>query len=321
MIEPPVIGFTGVIWQARDTERLARELTTGHGVAPMAESGAAWGALAASLGAAVVEYDQIIGTIRESWRSDGTDEVLQRISQLREWLAEAAIAAGENATRVAGQVVAYEVAQRAMPHVADLAALEEMGRGIEQAGAALGSPLVAASAQLDEQRDLAKANAARVMQTYEAASTALAEPWESREPPVIASPAALEAEQASTPASRVPGGAAAVAAPGIAAFAGRTAAAPRPTAYQARTVAQSTPVPVETRPVPATTTGADQASRVPGAPLGMAPAAAAAEETRTARAAPSGRPGEGSPIEAGIEAAPAVLGAPEPRGGRAEAAP
>jgi len=318
MIEPPVIGFTGVLWQARHTERLTRELSTGPGVAPTAESGAAWGRLAASLGAAVVEYDQIIGTIRESWRSTGSDEVLQRISQLRDWLAEAAIAAGENAARVAGQVVAYELAQLAMPHAADLAALEELGRGIEQAGAALGSPLVAAAAQIDDQRDLAKANAARVMQTYESASTALADPWEARHPPVIATPAALEAEQAQ-PTRVAPGVTPAFAAPAVAAALGRLTGVPRPTAYAARTLVQSAPAQVDVRPVPSSP--AADASRMPGAPLGMAPAAAAAEENRTVRAAPAGRPGEELRIEAGIEAAPAVLGAAEPRGGQAEAAP
>lgn len=316
MIEPPVIGFTGVVWQARHTERLTRELSTGPGVAPTAEAGAAWGRLAASLGAAVVEYDQIIGAIRESWRSTGSDDVLQRISQLRDWLAESAIAAGENAARVAGQVVAYEVAQLAMPHAADLAALEEVGRGIEQAGAALGSPLVAAAAQVDEQRDLAKANAARVMQTYESASTALAEPWETRHPPVIATPVALEAEQA--PRQAAPSVSPAFATPGVAAALGRLPGVPRPTAYTARTLVQNTQVQTDVRPVPSSQAG--DPSRLPGAPLGMAPGAAAAEENRTVRAAQAGRPGEDLRIEAGIEAAPAVLGAAEPGGGRAEAA-
>lgn len=319
MIEPPVIGFTGVIWQARPTDRLARELSTGAGVAPMAESAAAWARLAASLGAAVVEYDQVIGKIRESWRSHATEEVVQRISQLREWLVEAAAAAGENAARVAGQVVAYEVAQLAMPHVDELAALEALGRGIEQAGAALGGPLVAAAAQVDEERDLAKANAAWVMQSYESASTALAEPWESRQPPVIASPAALEAEQAAaTPSPSVaPAFAPAGAIPAL----GGMAAIRQPTAYQARTLAQHVPR-VEILPGQSSS-AADQAGRVPAAPLGMAPAAAAAagEEGRTIRAAAAGLPGTGLEIEAGIDAAPAVLGATEPRGEQTGAAP
>ncbi|WP_328409273.1 PPE domain-containing protein [Nocardia sp. NBC_00403] len=310
MVEPPVVGFTGVIWQARPTDQLARDLTTGRGAAPMAEAGAAWAKLAASFGAAVLEYDQIVAKIRESWRSTESEVVIERITTLRDWLADAAVAAGQNAGRAGGQAVAHEVARLAMPHIAEIAALETARQGIEQAGAALGAPLVAAAAEVDTQQDLVKSNAARVMQSYESATAPLATPWQHRQPPVIASSAALEAEQAGPARTTgAPGPGPGVMAAGFVPHIGAIAMPREKTAYRAQTVAQSVPAPevvlVESTPVSADN---NTASRI--APGGMAPAAAMGEAERTVRAgAIAARPGEGLEIEAGVEVAPPVLGA------------
>lgn len=309
MVEPPVIGFTGVVWPARTTEQLARDLTTGRGAAPMAEAGTAWTQLAAGFGAAVVEYDQIVAELRESWRSDGSDLVLERIGKLRDWLADAAASAGRNAASAGGQAAAYEVARLAMPHVAEIAALEAVKQSIEHAGAALGAPLVAAAAQVDDQQDLAKADAARVMQSYESATTPLASPWVQEHPPVIATSAALEAEQnaatASTAAAAptMPGGGFMPVLPGLPSI------PVAQTAYRAQTVVQSmsTAETVAAQPVPVhaeDTTG----RMVPGG--GMSPSSAGTEVERTVRAgaAPTPRPGDALHMETGIEAAPPVLG-------------
>ncbi|MEV5834329.1 PPE domain-containing protein [Nocardia sp. NPDC052112] len=310
MVEPPVIGFTGVVWPARPTEQLARDLTTGRGAAPMAEAGTAWTQLATSFGAAVVEYDQIVAELRESWRSDGSDLVLERIGKLRDWLVDAAASAGRNATSAAGQAAAYEVARLAMPHVAEIAALEAVKQSIEHAGAALGAPLVAAAAQVDSEQDLAKADAARVMQSYESATTPLATPWVQDHPPVIATSVALDAEQnaaaastaAATPA--MPGGRFLPVLPGLPSM---------PlvqTAYRAQTVAQSVSVEETVAAQPVPVPAEDATGRmVPGG--GMAPGGAGmgeAERTVRAGAAPTPRPGDAMHLETGIEAAPPVLG-------------
>ncbi|WP_040774468.1 PPE domain-containing protein [Nocardia pneumoniae] len=319
MVEPPVIGFTGVVWQARPTEQLARDLTTGPGAAPMADASKAWAKLAASFGAAVVEYEQIVAKIRESWRSGESEAVLERITKLRDWLVDAAAAASQNAAKAGAQAVAHEVARMAMPHVAEIAALEAAKRGIEQAGAALGAPLVAAAAQVDSEQDMAKANAARVMQSYEAAATPLAMPWQQQHPPVIATAAALEAETAAAQTT------AATAAPMVPRFGGMPnlsgLSMPRAkTAYHAQTVSQAVAAPevVPVEPAPVVTD--NTASRMmPGA---MAPGMGAGETERTMRAAAAAapRPGEGLQIEAGFDAAPPVLGA-APEQARPESAP
>ncbi|MEV5648572.1 PPE domain-containing protein [Nocardia sp. NPDC052254] len=311
MVEPPVIGFTGVVWPARPTEQLARDLTTGRGAAPMAEAGTAWTQLAASFGAAVVEYDQIVAELRELWRSDGSDLVLERIGKLREWLVDAAASAGRNATSAGGQAAAYEVARLAMPHVAEIAALEAAKQSIEHAGAALGAPLVAAAAQVEGEQDLAKADAARVMQGYESATAPLATPWVQAHPPVIATSAALDTERnaaatktTATPA--MPSGGFMPALPGLPAM------PLAQTAYRAQTVAQSVEVVESTAAQPVPMHVEDATGRmVPG---GMSPGAAGmsgmGEEERSLRAgaAATPRPGDALHIEAGVEAAPPVLG-------------
>ncbi|MEU7631983.1 PPE domain-containing protein [Nocardia sp. NPDC049220] len=319
MVEPPVIGFTGVVWQARPTEKLAQDLTTGPGAAPMADASMAWAKLAASFGAAVADYEQILLNIRESWRNGESEAVHERIAKLREWLIDAAAAASQNAAKAGAQAVAHEVARLAMPHVAEIAALEAAKHGIEQAGAALGAPLVAAAAQVDSEQDMAKANAARVMQSYEAAATPLAMPWQQRHPPVIATASALEAEAGAAETT-----AAAAAARGVPRIGGMPNLAglsmPRAkTAYRAQTVSQSVAAP-EVVPVESTPVVTDNAASrmVPGA---MNPGTAAGDTERVVRAAVAAtRPGEGLQIEAGLDAAPPVLGA-APEQARPESAP
>lgn len=309
MVEPPVIGFTGVVWPARPTEELSRALTTGPGAAPMADAGAAWTRLAASFGAAVIEYDRIMAEIRESWRSPETEPVLARIATLRDWLVDAAASAAENATRAGNQAVAYEVARLAMPHLAEITALEEAKRDVEQAGAALGAPLVAAAAEIAGEQDIARTNAARVMQSYESATTPLADPWPQPRPPVIASAAALEAEQGAATGSTSAPTVAALSRGGYVPSGG--VAMPRAqVAYRAQVVARSVPattvVPGQSVAVPAE----GGASRV--LPGGMAPAGAMNDVERPGRAgAAAARPGEELNLEAGFDAAPPVLGAAE----------
>ncbi|MFQ6324607.1 PPE domain-containing protein [Nocardia sp. CWNU-33] len=319
MVEPPVIGFTGVVWPARRTEQLARDLTTGPGATPMADASTAWAQLATSFGAAVVEYDQIVAAIRESWRSSESDVVLERVTKLRDWLIDAAAAAGQNATRTAGQAIAYEVARLAMPHVAEIAALEAAKKGIEQAGAALGAPLVAAAAQIDGEQDLAKANAARVMQSYESATTPLATPWPQTHPPVIATSVALEAEQSAASAATPAANPAMPRGSFVPNFAGLASMPRVQTAYQAQTVAQAVST-AETVAVQPTTVAIDSGTgqMVPGS---MAPAGGMGEAERTVRAGVGAqpRPGEALNIEAGFDAAPPVLGAAAEHGARAPA--
>ncbi|WP_406236330.1 PPE domain-containing protein [Nocardia sp. NBC_01009] len=314
MIEPPQPGFTGVVWEAREPDRLAREISTGPGAVPMAEAGAEWARLAASFGTAVAEYELIVASIRGAWQSTTSGPVLDRISMLREWLTDAATAAGNNAVHAQTQAAAYELARLTMPHTAEIEAIQAVQRMLEQVTGALGAPLRAVAAEHDADADLAKAAASRVMRSYEAATEPLATPWIQQQPPVIATPAALEAEQTTTPVAEAATTAALPAvAPGMFLPGGFGAVAPPRvlTAYRAPVLAPINE-PVETvapQPVPASTSSAAAMPMVPGA---MAPGAAMAqeEEQYQSRASDAGVDALGP--ELGVVAAPAVLGAPEP---------
>ncbi|MEV0031884.1 PPE domain-containing protein [Nocardia sp. NPDC050793] len=315
MVEPPIPGFTGVVWEARPTEKLAQDLTTGRGAVPMAEAAQAWTRLGVSFGAAVLEYDQIVKAIGESWRSETSPEILDRITKLREWLLDAAGSAAQNATKTGSQALAYEVARLAMPHVAEIAALEEAKKSVEAIGAGMGAPLVGAAADIDAEQDRAKVNAARVMRVYEEATKPLETPWTQTAPPVIANSAALEAERAASEVRPTAMPATALPTSFAAAFARVTPPPRAKTAFTTQAVAaaataEPTPLPVETAPV-----AGDSSSRM-GVPAAMAPAAAMQDEDRALRAgAASAQPDKPFEVEAGFAAAPAVIG------GAAEPAP
>ena len=312
MIEQPQPGFTGVVWEAREPDRLARELTTGPGAVPMAEAGAAWGRLATSFGAAVVEYEQIVESLRSAWQSQTSGPVLDSISRLRDWLVDATNSATANAARAEIQAAANVTARLAMPNAGDLAALQAMQQTLEQVGAALGAPLRSIAASTDEDADLAQAAAARVMRTYEGATEPLALPWQQDQPPVLTSQEALRAEQAAA-AERAGSAAAASARMPIVALPtipGPTIVPRRQTAYQARVFGETETVETVETVVPQAVPGSTAAQLPVAGPL--APIASGAQEQEyEARGGYAGTEALGADL--GIVAAPAVLGAADPQ--------
>ncbi|MFI5721155.1 PPE domain-containing protein [Nocardia sp. NPDC051750] len=316
MIEPPQPGFTGVVWPARPADRLARELATGPGGVPMAEAVQAWTRLAASFGAAVVEYEKAVIEVRGAWGSGRSSEVLQRISTLRDWLAEAAGAAAANAARFQAQVAAYEVARLAMPHSADIEQIQQIQRMLESIGGMLGAPIKAVAAEVDQDSDVAKAVASRVMENYEKATEPLAIPWQHTAPPVIAPETALAAEHAAAaeaaPAPPVRGGMP-VGLRGIGSIPIPVAMPRVPGAYSAPIYAQSVSAP---EPAPQTTAGGNSGATsraAPMAPGAMAGAGGSAQEApRFPRAGLSSDEGDHLGVENELRAAPAVLGGVEP---------
>ncbi|UFS95423.1 PPE domain-containing protein [Nocardia huaxiensis] len=316
MIEPPEPGFTGVLWDGREPERLARELTTGPGALPMAEAGIAWARLAAGLGAAVLEYEAVMNGLRAGWQSTASQDMIERVSTLRTWLGEAAAAATANAVRAETQAATYELARLAMPNTAQLEAIEQVRQLLGQIGAALGAPVKAIAAGNDDAADAAKAAASRVMREYETATEPLSKAWEQERPPVVAAEAALAAEQAGTPGE--PANPLSGNPMGGLPYGGFR----MPTVTQVKVPLRAptlitTPVSaniVETvASHPVTTAPAN--STLPYAPMSSGAAAQKEEhEVRSGLAV-----GEGFESEIGIVSAPAVLGAPEPAPVRPEA--
>jgi PPE-repeat protein len=205
MIQPPQQpGFTGVVWEAREPDRLARDLGTGPGPLPMAEAGATWTHLATSFGAAAAEYEAIIVSLRGAWQSATSAGVHDRISTLRDWLAGAAQEAAANAAKAEEQAAANELARLTMPNIADIQAIQAAAQMLRQIGVSMGAPVQAIAAVTDHDSEIAKATSARVMRIYEAATEPLATPWVLDQPPQLTAGTALAAEQAGAQAPKLP---------------------------------------------------------------------------------------------------------------------
>lgn len=319
MADPRGTGFTGRVWEAVPADQLARDLETGPGSAPMAQAGQAWVRLAAGLGEAVVEYEQIIGALRQAWRSTGNEVDLQRLSTLGRWLGEAAAAATSNAMKAEAQAAAYEIARLAMPNSGEIAIAEALKNTLQH-GHALGGPLMGVAADVEDKSDIGKAQAARVMQEYEKATTILANPWEQEHPPTLTSGTALAAETAAM--QRTTPHPAASAYPAMSRYLPGATAFPRAkTAYRTENIVESaTREPVVTRTAVPTPTVVTPAA-APIAPVGAMGMAGADEQEHTVASGAGVAADATEPdrigLDVGYTAAPAVLGGqastPRPR--------
>lgn len=315
MLEPQNPGFTGTVWESRPAEQLSRDLVTGAGAVPAAEAGLAWGRLGASFAAAAVEYERILTTLGSAWESDNSGPVIERFRALRDWLTASASAAAGNATQAESHAVAYELARLAMPDAQETEALRDMQRLLSQVGTALGAPMLAEIAKVDGAADEAKAVAARVMRTYEAATEKLATPWEHEAAPVIVSDVTANGGTPETPEQNPatvpsPGGV-----PGYSI--GPIDIVPVKTDYRGRTTTQvtvTTPGPVQTQPVTV-----QQSASVPVSPAAGGAAAGQDDEEHTTRSDLAGRSASDAELglTSGMQVAPAVLGGLDPNAQRA----
>ncbi|WP_040731557.1 PPE domain-containing protein [Nocardia tenerifensis] len=311
MIEPPKPGFTGVVWEAREPERLARDLTTGPGSVPMAEAAAEWARLATVFGAAVLEYEQVLATLRSAWQSGRSGEVMDKVTTLRDWLVDAATTATENAARLQTQIAAYEVAKLTMPNTADIQQIQQVQHMLENMGAMLGAPIRAVAAGNDAEADVAKAVASRVMRSYETAAEPLATPWQHQEPPKIAPEQPLAAEQAAVAAAT----AAPKSLPGLGGVPIGSIAMPNLppralSAYRAPVYSQATTTTEPTTKATQVGTANATGQSAPMAPGAMGGAGASQDSARFPRASLAGE-GDQIGLEGEIQAAPAVLGGTE----------
>ncbi|MEV6562589.1 PPE domain-containing protein [Nocardia sp. NPDC051756] len=311
MIEPPKPGFTGVVWEARPPERLARDLTTGPGSVPMAEAAAEWARLATVFGAAVLEYERVLASLRTAWQSGRSNEVMEKVTTLRDWLVDAAGTATANATRLQAQVAAYEVAKLTMPNTADIQQIQQVQAMLESMGAMLGAPIRAVAADNDADADVAKAVASRVMRSYETAAEPLATPWQHQEPPKIAPEQALAAEQAATAAAAAPKAMPGFGGMPIGSIAMPTLPPRALSSYRAPVYSQSTTTTEPTtKSTQVSTTGATGQS-APVAPGAMGGAGGGGQDSaRFPRASLAGEADQIG-LEGEIQAAPAVLGGTE----------
>ncbi|WP_405489183.1 PPE domain-containing protein [Nocardia sp. NBC_00511] len=309
MLEPTTPGFTETVWESRPPEQLARELVTGAGAVPAAEAGLAWARLSAGFAAAAIEYERILVVLDSAWESKNSGPFIERIKALRNWLGDSAAAAAGNAGQAETHAAAYELARLTMPDVDEVERIKDVQQLMGQLGLAAGLPLLGGLAGADADADAAKAAAARVMRTYEAATENLAKPWEHEAPPQLttasqptdqAAPTAVPEETPTTLSGSMP-----------TLSIGELNLPPMPFVRMPVTTVQaseSTTQRVVSQPVTVETSGTSMA------PAAMGSSVQGQDEEHTARAGLIGAPAGDSELglNSGMQVAPAVLGGLDP---------
>ncbi|MFD3507580.1 PPE domain-containing protein [Nocardia sp. NPDC058666] len=310
MLEPQNPGFTGTVWESRPSEQLARDLVTGAGASSAAEAGLAWGRLGVSFAATAVEYDRILGTLSTAWESENSSQVIERFRTLSDWLTSSATAAAGNAAQAESHALTYEIARLAMPDAQEVTALRDLQNLLESVGAAMGAPMLAKIAQAEDDADAAKAVAARVMRTYEAATERLATPWEHEPAPMVAPDVQANGGTLSTADNPEASPQAMAGAPGYSS--GPINFAPVKTAYRGRTTTQVSSRDSET--VRVQPVSVQQAGTMPFAPGMGAGHGGQDEEEHSTRSDLAGVPAGDAELGlgSGMQVAPAVLGGLDP---------
>ncbi len=196
-----MVGFTGVVWDSRPLPKLAADLAHGRGPIPISEAGQAHAKIAAVLAEVSVEYAQILADIGTHWESATYNHAMGKIAQLAPWFADIATKATEAAGRAEVQAAANTVALLTMPGIEEIEFGEHIQKLLESASTSVGVPMTGGLAAAERARADQKQRAARVMQSYENATTPVAAPWTMPKPPQVASDGALAAEQAAAKAA------------------------------------------------------------------------------------------------------------------------
>ncbi|QKT06984.1 PPE domain-containing protein [Gordonia sp. X0973] len=175
-------GFTGEVWQRIPAEQLARDLMDGVGPKALFESGLTWLNIEAELNELAADVAHSIKTVDEGWQGDGGEGMIGALRKLHTWLVETADMAQRNAKAAEVQAVATTVARTTMPQASEVEQLTELHTSMKTMDFPAGSMLGGGMAFVESSLKTVKAQAARVMETYEQATTPVAQPWD----PVIA---------------------------------------------------------------------------------------------------------------------------------------
>lgn len=173
-----MVGFTGVRWEVRPAEQLSRQLSTGAGERPMFEAAMAWGTIASTLQELQQEFAAVRKIVDEGWTGSARAGVLDAVDTIATWVQAVADDARANAKAAERQAIAHTVAVAAMPDAGVIAAVGQMEAALKAVVAPPSALIAGGIARLDEQAMGMKAQASRVMETYEQATTPVAKPWE-----------------------------------------------------------------------------------------------------------------------------------------------
>lgn len=310
-------GFTGVEWELRTPEDLARALTAGPGPGQAGELAAVWEAAAAELDAVASEYRRLAVELSAEWVSQATPGLDDRSREVSEDVHALAVRAHDVASRAAGHAHAHAVARSAMPRAEETALTARTLDALDSLGPGLAGALSGTTTALEDSLAENRRAAARVMAEYENRTAPLAEPSERavaprRLLPGLVAPTTADGTAPVETGAPPPSVTLPVVSLAVPATAPVAVAPPgaqvRPAATGGATPA---PAPVEPRPVEA------RADRMTGAGMPLAPLGAAAGATTASddehHPALSVRPGIGAAeVEdlygLAVAVAPSVLG-------------
>ncbi|MGU3292777.1 PPE domain-containing protein [Williamsia sp. M5A3_1d] len=171
-----MIGFTGVRWETRQAERLSRDLSAGAGPKPLFEAGLAWSAVATSLSELEKEIVHLRKSVVEGWSGDSLAGVLAALDSLHAWVRDTGDMATRTAQAAERQAIAHTVAVAAMPDAAVIEGVAQIEAAIKMVAAPPSALISGSLARLDDQAVSMKAQASRVMESYEQATTPVSKP-------------------------------------------------------------------------------------------------------------------------------------------------
>ncbi|MET9489211.1 PPE domain-containing protein [Nocardia sp. NPDC006630] len=177
------LGITGVFWLPRMAELNSVTLNAGAHAVPIAAAGTAWGGLTAAWVDATTTVARVMAEVGVGLQGVNGLNVLARLTGFTLWSEQQSVQAAVMAAKAAANVTAYTVASIIMPSLPEIAAVEAARVAAHSTGGALNGTAEAAEAA----KLALDIRAALVMETYEAATTALVStPGEFFMPPPIA---------------------------------------------------------------------------------------------------------------------------------------
>ncbi|MGV9740941.1 PPE family protein [Nocardia farcinica] len=176
-------GITGVFWLPRMAEANSIALNAGAHAVPISAAATAWGALTAAWVDATATVTRVMAELGVGMQGVNGIAALSRLVGFTGWAEQQGVMAAAMGSKAAANATAYTVASLAMPSLPEILATNA-------AVVASANPAGAVSGAF-EAAELAKhamdLRAALVMETYEAATTAVVTtPGEFQAPPPIA---------------------------------------------------------------------------------------------------------------------------------------
>lgn len=172
------VGFTGVEWDQRIPDELARALTAGPGPGQAGELAAAWTAAAEELEAVSSEYRRLAVELAADWVSEATPHLDARSREVADDVFGLAAHARELADRAGGHAHDHTVARATMPRVEEIEVTGRALDALDSLGPGLAGVLTGATDALETRSADLRRAAATVMAHYEARTAPLEVPRE-----------------------------------------------------------------------------------------------------------------------------------------------